>query len=554
MKVLKIFLCVYLYIVLVQETSGQQKLTKVAIIGNSITAGSGLTNPQVFSYPSQLGNMFTSDWQIGNFGVSGRTMLKKGDYPIWLEKKFADALNFEPNMVVIMLGTNDSKYFNWAHKADFYKDYVSMIDTFAHLPSKPEIYICFPLKVFKRLYDIDDLVIHDEIIPIIHQISLDKNVKIIDCYTPTSDKPTLFMDGIHPNPKGAHFVAEIIYTGLTGNPYKEIFDQNLLDGKEINSIGLFGGSNLNQSLASAIDGNLVSSWSFKGFPSVLSVDIGSIQPIDQFEMSFRDDKNKGIQYKIEASTDSSVWNTVIDETMRSDTVSAYSINKIPATEMRYVKLTVTGIMNGINDQIKINEFKALKYHGYFHAPAVNIEVVNTYYTTVNIIAPENVMYMSFLFYNKINSIFDVYSMTKDYSTPLTYKLKGSLNTQYLYMTNAYKDGVEVFSDTIRLKFASPVTGITQNRTDEYHFQVFPNPSSGQIKIIANQAINESVTIKVFAINGELIETIHPQGFINGNQEIFWNGTYPSGKKPVPSIYFINIEGRTIHENLKVVIN
>lgn len=224
------------------------------------------------------------------------------------------------------------------------------------------------------------------------------------------------------------------------------------------------------------------------------------------------------------------------------------------TETRYIRLTVTGISNGIDDLIKINEFKALKYHGSFHAPIISAEIINTYYTTLNIITAENILNMSFLYYNKTNKVFDVYNMTKDLSVPITYKLKGALNTQYLFMSNAYSDGTEVFSDTISLKFTSPTFSANLNRVDNDHFQVFPNPSSGSVEIVANREINESVSVNVLGIKGELIETIHIYGPMNKNEAMVWKGTGSSGKKPVPGIYFITIEGNTIHENLKVVLN
>ena len=107
MKSLKV-LVVVLALIMVQPALSQET-TKVAIIGNSITEGTFLTNPAVNSYPGQLAKMLSVNWEVGNFGVSGRTILKNGDFPIWDEQKFTDALNFEPDIVIIMLGTNDSK-------------------------------------------------------------------------------------------------------------------------------------------------------------------------------------------------------------------------------------------------------------------------------------------------------------------------------------------------------------------------------------------------------------------------------------------------------------
>jgi lysophospholipase L1-like esterase len=550
MKTFKIFLTFLICTFLIQETSGQQKITKIAFVGNSITEGSGLANPKTQSYPGQLSNMLNSDWQVGNFGVSGRTMLKKGDFPIWKETKFKEALSFEPNIVVIMLGTNDSKYYNWKYKADFYKDYASMIDTFANLASKPKIYICYPLKVFKLLYDIDDKVIHDEIIPIIHQISIDKNLSIIDFYTPTSDKPGIFSDGIHPTASGAHFVAEIFYKELTGKTYQKLFDENLLRQKKAQSSGLAGGVIPNNTAANAVDGDLISAWTFNGFPSFLTIDIGSIQSVDQFELFFRQDKDKGIQYKIEASADSLIWKIAVDQSSRTDVINAYSLDKIQTTEARYIRLTITGISTGSTDLIRIHEFKALKYHGSFHAPIVNADIPSTLTTALNLIPAENMQNMSIFKYNTTTKIFDAITTIKDFTTPYAYKFKATMNNRYVYMTSAYSNGVDVYSDTIKLKFVNLTSLANLNRTDAYHFQIFPNPSTGQIKVVANQEINESVTVKILGMKGELIGTIHPSGKIKQHEVMI----YELGSKPVPGIYFIQMEGKTIHENMKVVVH
>ena len=72
---------------------------KVACIGDSITQGSGAAAGK--SYPSQLQEMLGEQWKVFNFGVSGRTLLKKGDYPYWNEKAYRDALKSAPDVVII---------------------------------------------------------------------------------------------------------------------------------------------------------------------------------------------------------------------------------------------------------------------------------------------------------------------------------------------------------------------------------------------------------------------------------------------------------------------
>ena len=106
---------------------------RVACIGNSITFGAGIKNRSRDSYPSVLARMLGDSYWVKNFGVSARTMLNKGDHPYMNEPAYKNALAFNPNIVVIKLGTNDSKSFNWKYKADFMKDAQTMIDALSLL-------------------------------------------------------------------------------------------------------------------------------------------------------------------------------------------------------------------------------------------------------------------------------------------------------------------------------------------------------------------------------------------------------------------------------------
>lgn len=79
---------------------------KVACIGNSITAGSGIKNRDRDSYPSVLGQMLGKEYLVRNYGISGRIVINKGDNPYIKEKAYKDALKFLPDIVIIKLGTN----------------------------------------------------------------------------------------------------------------------------------------------------------------------------------------------------------------------------------------------------------------------------------------------------------------------------------------------------------------------------------------------------------------------------------------------------------------
>ena len=167
---------------------------RVACIGNSITFGAGIRNRSRDSYPSVLARMLGDSYWVKNFGVSARTMLNKGDHPYMNEPAYKNALAFNPNIVVIKLGTNDSKSFNWKYKADFMKDAQTMIDAFKGLPSQPKIYLCYPSKAYLTGDGINDDIISKEIIPMIKKLAKKNDLSVIDLHTAMDGMPELFPD------------------------------------------------------------------------------------------------------------------------------------------------------------------------------------------------------------------------------------------------------------------------------------------------------------------------------------------------------------------------
>ncbi len=216
---------------------------RIACIGNSITYGASIKNRARDCYPAQLSRMLGEKWQVRNFGVGGATLLKKGDLPYWNQQAFKDALAYNPHVVVIKLGTNDTKPQNWKYKDEFATDYADMIDRFAELPSSPRICICQPVPAYGERWGISETRIKNEAVPLIIQVARSKHVPVIDLYEPLSGKPELFPDQIHPNAKGAHGIAREIYATLTGRPWTATFTpapppQVLIIGDSI-SIGYF---------------------------------------------------------------------------------------------------------------------------------------------------------------------------------------------------------------------------------------------------------------------------------------------------------------------------
>ena len=183
---------------------------KVACIGNSITDGFGIDMRTAYGYPAQLQQLLGKDYWVKNFGVSSRTMLNKGDYPYMNEMAWKDALAFKPDIVIIKLGTNDSKPENWQYGAEFKQDLQQMITTLRK-NNNPKIFLCTPIPAFKPTWNISDSVIVNNIIPIQQDVAKKNKLQVIDLHTLfANDGDKMVDDGIHPDNKGARKMAEII--------------------------------------------------------------------------------------------------------------------------------------------------------------------------------------------------------------------------------------------------------------------------------------------------------------------------------------------------------
>jgi lysophospholipase L1-like esterase len=198
------------------DPSNYQSPVKVACIGNSITYGSGIADRAQDSYPAQLGRMLGDKWIVKNFGVSGRTMLKKGDFPYWKEGAWVEAKEFLPDVVIIKLGTNDTKPQNWKFAGEFLSDSRAMVRELKNLPSHPVIYLCKPVPAYASRWGINDSIIVHGVIPAVEKLASEEHLQVIDLYSALTGFANLFPDQIHPNAEGAGLMAKYICKQLTG--------------------------------------------------------------------------------------------------------------------------------------------------------------------------------------------------------------------------------------------------------------------------------------------------------------------------------------------------
>lgn len=196
---------------------------KVACVGNSITDGAGIDMSGEKGYPATLSRLMGPGYCVKNLGVSGRTMANSGNLPYQNEPAWKDCIEWQPDVVVIKLGTNDTKTQNWEGKAEF--DYIpslqQMVDSFKTFKKMPRVVLCTPIPAFQTEWTIRDSVIVNHLIPQLEKYAKENNFELLDLHTPFLDavnQKWMTNDKIHPNAKGAAKMAELIAEQLRKDP------------------------------------------------------------------------------------------------------------------------------------------------------------------------------------------------------------------------------------------------------------------------------------------------------------------------------------------------
>ncbi len=192
------------------------RTVRVACVGDSITYGAGVENREENSYPRQLGRLLGERFEVRNFGRSGATLLKGGDLPYWTADEFRAATEWVPDVVLLKLGTNDTKPQNWKGPESFEADLNALLDHFGSLQKRPrtQIWVCLPVPVYGDRWGINSETLEEGVIPVLMQVCQKRKVPVIDLNDALTGHPEMFPDQIHPNAAGAELMALTIYGAI----------------------------------------------------------------------------------------------------------------------------------------------------------------------------------------------------------------------------------------------------------------------------------------------------------------------------------------------------
>lgn len=194
--------------------------TRIACVGDSITYGATIRDKSHDSYPAQLGTMLGRKYSVKNFGASGYTLQESCDRPYTSHKRYKKSLDFKPDVVLIMLGTNDTKPYNWISTEAFQDDYRQLILSYQELPSKPDVILMTPASVFPENFNPAKPYkiragVAGEAAKAVRELAKELGLPFIDIHEVTASHPEFFLqDGVHPNELGAKAIARTVYEAL----------------------------------------------------------------------------------------------------------------------------------------------------------------------------------------------------------------------------------------------------------------------------------------------------------------------------------------------------
>ena len=192
-------------------------MIRVACIGDSITWGFTLLNPWKQSYPALLQEMLGKDYEVRNFGYNDASARFDADTPYVTKRVYRESLAWNPDIVLLMLGTNDTKKRNWDPEI-FRRDYRRIVESYQELSSNPRIVLIAPIRIFLlqglHLLGLYPETMEEGVRPAIREIAADMGLELIDLKDLFTDS-SYCMDGVHPQKTGARMLAEAIYSGVS---------------------------------------------------------------------------------------------------------------------------------------------------------------------------------------------------------------------------------------------------------------------------------------------------------------------------------------------------
>ena len=191
---------------------------RIACIGDSLTWGFSLPDPWWQSYPALLQERLGADYAVRNFGCNGASVRCDADLPYLETLAYGESRAWNPDIVLLMLGSNDATPWDWDAVA-FRSDYERIVTSYRDLPSQPRVILIAPIRMFRVMGctfgGLSPETLEEGVRPVIREVAGECGIPCIDLVDLFTDARYCY-DGVHPNVEGVRLMVEAISSRIQG--------------------------------------------------------------------------------------------------------------------------------------------------------------------------------------------------------------------------------------------------------------------------------------------------------------------------------------------------
>ena len=191
-------------------------MKRIACIGDSITWGFTIVNRRKYSYPALLQQRLGAEYEVRNFGRNDAAARFDADTPYVRKHVYQDSLAWDPDVVLLMLGTNDTKKRNWDPEI-FRRDYKRIVESYLKLSSETRVILIAPIPIFLPMHipllGLYPKTMEEGVRPAIREMAEEMGLALVDLVDLFTDSRYM-MDGVHPQREGARLLEEAIFNGI----------------------------------------------------------------------------------------------------------------------------------------------------------------------------------------------------------------------------------------------------------------------------------------------------------------------------------------------------
>ncbi len=210
---------------------------KVACIGDSITYGYKIVSTNAdtgelenteYTYPAKLDALLGEGYEVGNFCKSGAYLLaddhelnvKAGQGKSYTDQaEYTASIEYAPDVVIIMLGTNDIRSMVTPEANEAVKDaLVALVDAYQALESVKRVYVAS--SIYTQVDNACKPVADGTLQAVQLEAAIESGAEFLDVFSPTRDYFDVMLhrsDRLHPIIECSDAIPDTVYALLTGD-------------------------------------------------------------------------------------------------------------------------------------------------------------------------------------------------------------------------------------------------------------------------------------------------------------------------------------------------